>query len=308
MLTRSRAVLGLTALSLAGALALTGCASNSDNSAGGSSPSSSSAASTPATSSSSSSSSLASLVPANIKAAGKLVVGVNVPYAPNEYLDSSGNVVGWDVDLLNAVAQELGLTTEYKQADFDKIIPAVQAGTYDIGMSSFTDTKQREQTVDFVDYATAGELWASQAGKTVDPANACGLTVAVQSNTTEAGELPGLSKKCTSAGKKAITILSYDSQDQATNAVVVGKADAMTADSPITGYAIAKSGGKLQAAGQVTEAAPYGYPIKKGSTLVQAIQKAVQALIGNGTYDQICKRWGLASAEIQTATVNGATS
>jgi polar amino acid transport system substrate-binding protein len=282
----------------AGALVLAGCASNKENSGG---PTGS------VSNSISQDTSLTSLVPAKIKSAGKLVVGVNVPYSPNEYLQN-GKVVGFDVDLLDATAKVLGLTTDYRQADFSKIVPAVKAGTYDIGMSSFTDNKQREASVDFVDYFSAGVLWASPAGKTVDPTNACGLKVAVQATTTEEQEMPALSKACTVAGKKKITVLSFESQDDATNAVVLGRADAMSADSPVTAYAIKQSAGKLQQAGQITEAAPYGWPIAKNSTLVQAIQKALQKLIDDGTYNQICTKWGVQSGEIKTAGVNGAQS
>ena len=95
-------------------------------------------------------------MPEDIKSSGKLIVGVNVPYTPNEFKDSSGKIVGFDVDLMDAIATTLGLTAEYREADFDKIIPAIQAGTYNVGMSSFTDTKEREQTVDFVTYFSAG--------------------------------------------------------------------------------------------------------------------------------------------------------
>jgi polar amino acid transport system substrate-binding protein len=297
--SRSRALVAFIALTSAGALALTGCASNKE----GTGPTGS------VSNSVSQNNSLSSLLPANIKTAGKLIVGVNVPYSPNEYLDPSGKVVGFDVDLMDATAKVLGLTTEYRQADFDKIIPAISAGTYNIGMSSFTDNKEREKTVDFVDYFSAGILWASATGKTVDPTNACGLTVSVQATTTEQqDELPALSKACTTAGKKAIKILSYTSQDDATNAVVLGKANAMSADSPVTAYAIKQSGGKLQQAGEIKEAAPYGWPIAKGSGLIQAMQKALQSLIDKGTYDQICQKWGVQSGEIKTATLNGATS
>ena len=129
----------------------------------------------------------------------------------------------------------------------------------------------------------------------------------MQSNTTEQqDQLPGKSKACTAAGKKPIKVLAYTGQDSATNAVVLGKSDAMSADSPVTAYAIKQSGGKLVTAGTITEAAPYGWPIKKGSTLVQAMQKALQTLMDNGTYNLICTKWGVQSGEIKTAAVNGA--
>jgi len=294
----SRRFIAATALAAAGALALSGCASNKE----GTSPTGT------VKNSVSQDTSLDALVPAKIKTAGKLIVGVNVPYSPNEYLQG-GKVVGFDVDLMDATAKVLGLTTDYRQADFSKIVPAVSTGTYDIGMSSFTDNKEREKSVDFVTYFSAGILWGAPKGKTVDPMNACGLTVAVQSTTTEqTDELPAKNKACTTAGKKPIKILSYENQDDAVNSVVLGKAAAFSADSPVTAYAIKQSGDKLQQAGDIMEAAPYGWPIAKGSTLVQAMQKALQSLIEKGTYTQICEKWGVQAGAIKTAAVNGAIS
>jgi polar amino acid transport system substrate-binding protein len=288
----------LIALGVGTALALTGCASNSE----GTGPTGS------ISNSVGEQQNLATLVPAAIQSAGKLIVGVNVPYSPNEYLQN-GKVVGFDVDLMDATAQVLGLTTTYRQAAFEKIIPAVQSGTMDVGMSSFTDTKEREKSVDFVDYFSAGFGWAEAAGGNVDPANACGLKVSVQSNTTEQlDELPRLSKLCTKAGKPKIDVQSYTSQADATNALVVGRVDAMIADSPITAYAIKQTHGKLQQAGDITGAAPYGWAIKKGSGLVNAMQQALQSLMDSGTYDQICKKWGVEAGEIQQATINKAVS
>jgi polar amino acid transport system substrate-binding protein len=296
--THTRFLMSAGALGAATALALSGCASNSE----GSGPTGSVSASV------SQNASLAALVPAKIKSAGKLIVGVNVPYSPNEY-KQGGKIVGFDVDLLDATAKVLGLKTEYREADFAKIVPAVKNGTYDIGMSSFTDSKEREKQVDFVTYFTAGVLWASPKGKKVDPAHACGLKVAVQSDTYEESDvLPALNQKCKAAGKPDINVQSYESQDDATNAVVLGRVDAMSADSPVTFYAIKQSGGKLQQAGAVTESAPYGWPIAKGSSLVQAMQKALQSLIDDGTYGQICQKWAQQAGEIKNAGVNGAVS
>jgi polar amino acid transport system substrate-binding protein len=286
---------------------LTACSSNTETSTppaggGGSSGGSSSAAVAKVDA-------IAALVPDKIKSSGKLIVGVNVPYAPNEFKDSSGKIVGFDVDLMDAVATVLGLKTQYTEAAFDKIIPAIQAGTYNVGMSSFTDNKEREKTVDFVTYFSAGIQWAAPAGKTVDPNNACGLKVAVQSTTVEdTDEVPAKSKACTSAGKPAINKLKFDRQDDATNALVLGKVDAMSADSPVTAFAVKQSGGKLQLAGQIFDSAPYGWPVAKGSPLGQALQKAAQSLIDSGAYLDITKKWGVEAGAIKSAQINGATS
>lgn len=246
------------------------------------------------------------MVPEDIKKSGKLVVGVNLPYPPNEFKDPRGKIIGFDVDLMDAVATTLGLTAEYREADFAKIIPSIQGGTFNVGMSSFTDNKERQQSVDFVDYFNAGSLWAQRPGPAIDPNNACGKKVAVQATTVqETEELPAKSKACTEAGKPAINILKFDGQDAATNAVVLGQADAMSADSPVTAYAIKQSNGKLEAAGEIFDSAPYGWPVAKGSPLAEPLSKALQHLIDNGDYKTIATNWGVESGMIEKPVING---
>jgi polar amino acid transport system substrate-binding protein len=250
---------------------------------------------------------IANTVPEAIKASGELVVGVNIPYPPNEFKDPSGKIVGFDVDLMNAIAATLGLTPDYRESDFAKIIPSIQGGTYNVGMSSFTDTKEREQSVDFVTYFNAGILWAQRPGEPVDPNNACGKKVAVQATTTEeVEELPAKSKACTEAGKPPIEIVSFDGQDAATNAVILGQVDAMSADSPVTSYAIKQSNGKLEEAGKIFDSAPYGWPVQKGSPLAQSLQMALEHLIETGTYEEIAKNWGVENGMIDKPVINGA--
>jgi polar amino acid transport system substrate-binding protein len=247
------------------------------------------------------------LLPASIKSSKVIQVGVDATYPPDESKDASGNAVGWDIDLFDAVVAKLGVKANYNIAGFDTIIPAITGGKYDAGVSSFTDNTDREKTVDFVNYYSAGIEWASAAGKTVDPNNACGLKVAVETGTVEeTGDVPSKSKACVSAGKKPIQILKFDGQDQATNSVVLGQADAMSADSPITGDAIKNSGGKLQAAGTTFGVAPYGVAVAKGSSLAKALQKAFQDIVDNGTYKSILIKWGVADGSLSTITINAA--
>jgi polar amino acid transport system substrate-binding protein len=287
-------------VALSGALALSGCTKNSDTSGPTTVTTAAKAAKVD---------DIANTVPEDIKSSGKLIVGVNVPYTPNEFKDPSGKIVGFDVDLMNAIASTLGLTADYREADFDKIIPSIDGGAFNVGMSSFTDTKEREKTVDFVTYFSAGSLWAKPQGSDISPDNACGKKVAVQSTTTqETDELPGRSKACTDAGKPAIQILKFDGQDQATNAVVLGQADAMSADSPVTLYAIKQSNGKLAQAGDVFDSAPYGWPVKKGSPLAASLQKALEHLIETGDYKTIATNWGVEAGLIDKPVINGATS
>jgi polar amino acid transport system substrate-binding protein len=249
------------------------------------------------------------LLPDDIRESGKLVIGIDATYPPNEYKDDAGKPIGWSVDLGNAIAAKLGLTPDYQISSFDKIIPSITGGTYDIGLSSFTDNEEREKVVDFVNYYEAGIQWAQAVGGDVDPANACGLTVAVQATTyEETDELPAKSQECVDAGKKPINILKYEKQDEASNALALGQADAMSADSPITQYAVAQLSGKIELAGDAFDVAPYGIAVDKGSPLAKAIQAALQSLVDDGTYLDILSGSGVDAGAIDTITINAATA
>jgi ABC-type amino acid transport substrate-binding protein len=248
-------------------------------------------------------------VPAEIKSTGKIVVGINEPYAPAEFRDADGHLAGFDVDLMNAVAKVLGLGVEYRETAFESIIPSVQGKAFDVGLSSFTDTKEREASADFVTYFQAGTQWAQRSGAPINPNNACGLRVGVQSRTIQdTEELPVKSKACVAVGSPPIVAIDYDSQDDVTAALNAGELDAMSADSPVTGYAVNRSDGSLEAAGDVFNAAPYGWPVAKGSPLAESLRQALMYLIASGEYRTIMSNWGVEAGMITQPVINGAYS
>jgi len=281
-----------------GAVALAGCGGGSS---GGGSTTPSAASSADAA--------LAAKVPASVKADGKITVGVDPTYSPNEFLGTDGKtVMGWDVDLFNAVAAKLGLTVTWVPSSFDSIIPGVStAQKYEVGVSSFTINADRMKQVNMVSYFSAGTQWASQQGNPtgITPDNACGKRVAVQKATVQVADLTTRSTTCTSAGKPAITIDQYDGQDTATAAVVTGKDVAMLADSPVCAYAVKQTNGKLALLGDIYDSAPYGYVVPKDQTdFATALAGAVQALITDGTYTQVLTKWGVEAGKITTPAVN----
>jgi ABC-type amino acid transport substrate-binding protein/predicted Ser/Thr protein kinase len=251
--------------------------------------------------------SIAATVPAEIRSTGRLVVGVNTPYPPNEFKDTSGQIVGFDVDLMNAVARTLGLVPEYRETAFEAIIPSVRAGDFNAGMSSFTDTKERQGSADFVTYFQAGILWAQKAGSKVDPNNACGLRIGVQyASIQETEEVPAKSKTCEEAGNPAIKKVVFVSQDDLNAALNNGEVDAMSADSPATGFAIKTSGGVLEPAGEIFDTAPYGWPVAKGSKLPESLRMAMEHLVQTGEYRTIATMWGVEKGMITGPAINGA--
>src|SRR3954465_3371562 len=135
-------------------------------------------------------SALAAKVPADIKTAGKLLIGTDSTYAPSEFLDTDGKtVIGFDVDLFNAVAGRLGLKTEWQSATFDAIIPGVGTGKYNVGVSSFTINPVRLKQVTMVSYFSAGTQWAAKVGNAVNPDDSCGKKIAVQTATVQVDDL-----------------------------------------------------------------------------------------------------------------------
>ena len=258
-------------------------------------------------------SALAAKVPAAIKSDGKIVVGTDSTYAPSEFLDTDGKtVIGFDVDLFNAVAAKLGLKTEFQSAPFAAIIPGVGSGKYEAGVSSFTINNDRKKVANMVSYYKAGTQWATKKGNPnkIDPNNACGKKIAVQTGTVqETDDLPKRQAKCKADGKPQITVEPYQKQSDATSAVVTGKDEAMLADSPVTAYAVKQTNGQLETLGDIYDAAPYGYVLKKDQTeFAQAVADAVKALISDGTYKKILEKWGVADGAIDNPTVNPSTS
>ena len=287
---------------LAAALAAAGCANNEGTETGGA-PAQPTGAATFSLDAVQKDDALAAQVADQIKADGKLIFGTDPTYPPSESKEG-GKIVGFDVDLGTAIAKKLGLTGEFQESKFEAILPAL--GTrYELGMSSFTDNPEREKVVDFVTYFNAGTQWASKDAS-FDPDNACGKKVAVQTGTVQDTEdLPKRQQAC--AGKAAIAIQRYDDQTEATNAVVLGKADAVLADSPVMAGAVKKVGGDLKLVGEVYDAAPYGIAIPKtAGTTKDALLGAVKALIADGTYMKVLDKWGVSAGAITNPVINGA--
>ncbi len=249
---------------------------------------------------------LAAKVPAAVKADGKIYIGSDTTYAPSEFLAADGKTIqGFDIDVFNAVAAKLGLTAEFVTAPFDAIISGVDTGKYELGVSSFTINAERKKTVDMVSYFSAGTQWAAKPATNLNPDDACGKKIAVQKATVQVDDLTARSKKCTDAGKSKITIEQYQSQADATAAVVSGKDDGMLADSPVCAYAVKQTNGQLALAGSIYDSAPYGWVVKKGQgEFAQALADALKATIADGSYAAALAKWGVEQGAITDPAVN----
>jgi polar amino acid transport system substrate-binding protein len=294
-------LIALLAVLLAGSVVV-GCGS-SNNTGSGSTSSTPSAGANPK---------VAALVPAAIKSKGTLIVATDATYAPNEFIGGDGKTVeGMDPDLAKALVSDMGLKADVKNQTFDGIIPGLAAKKDDLGMSSFTDTKEREKTVDFVTYFSAGTSFyaKAQGAPAINGlADLCGHKLAVEKGTTQAADATAQSKKCTAAGKKGVGVSVFPDQNGANLAISSGRAEVGMADSPVADYQVKKSSGQFKLLGTPYGTAPYGIAMPKNSGLAKPVLTALKDLIANGKYKEILAKWGISAGAITNPVINGATS
>jgi polar amino acid transport system substrate-binding protein len=237
---------------------------------------------------------------------GQLSIASDATYPPMEFFGPNDNttVIGADADISKALGQIMGLTAKVQNTPFDSILPGLTAGKYDLGISSFTDSLDRQKTNDFVTYAQAGTTFYSSADANLDPkslADLCDHSVAVEKGTTQQEDAQGQAGKCN------VDVQVYPDQNGANLAISSGRAELGMADSPVSAYIVEQSAGKFKL-GSAYGVAPYGIAMKKGSPLVQPTLDAVKALYDDGTMQKIFDYWQLKDTAISNPQINGATS
>jgi polar amino acid transport system substrate-binding protein len=240
---------------------------------------------------------VAAELPSAVKSKGTLTVAADATYAPNEFIAADGHtVIGMDADLAKALAQAMGLTADVKNVTFDSIIPGLAANKYDLGMSSFTVTKEREKTVDFVSYANAGTSFfvKTQGGPSVSSlADLCGQKVAAERGTTQEADATAQDKKCKAAGKPGVSVSVYPDENGVNLALSSGRATVAMADSPPAAYAVDQSNGQFKLSGTQYNVAAYGIAMPKNNGLAKPVLDALKAVMADGTYTRIFGYWGL---------------
>jgi polar amino acid transport system substrate-binding protein len=239
-----------------------------------------------------------------------LTVAADATYAPNEFLDKDGKtIIGMSADLATALGKAMNARVRLVNAPFDGILPGLAAGKYDLGISSFTDTKEREKSVDFVTYYSAGTSFFVRAkdGPAIRSlADLCGHTIAVQKGTVQADDSAAQAKECKSGGKPALKVLVLPDQPAANLALSSGRADVSMADSPVAAYQVKQAAGRFRLVGEPYGTAPYGIAVPKGSPMTNSVHEAVGTLMRDGTYKAILQKWGLELGAIGTPAINGA--
>lgn len=302
------------ALALCGALALTACGSG-----GTAAPAAPAGPVTVAGVAISADPALHGALPEAVKKAGKVRVATDVPYPPFEMYVAEGSkeMTGLDHDLGQALGAKLGVTFDFQAQKFDGIVPAIQAGKYDAAISAITDNKEREQVVDFVDYSASGTgimVAKGNPDKIVTLDDLCGRKAAVQTGTNQQKLLDKHQDACRSAGRPPIDVQAFPKDSDAQLALRSGKVSADVLTKPAAGWTAKTADGG--AAFEVVDdpaaqggynASPNGIAISKNlPQLTDAVQKALQSLIDDGSLARIYDKYGVASIAVKQATRNGA--
>jgi len=217
----------------------------------------------------------------------KLIVGTEPTFPPFEYQDeNTKEIVGFDIDLIKAIAEEAGYEVEIQSLGFDGLIGALKSGNIDVIMSGMSITPEREEEVDFgTPYFDAGLMLAVPTDNTTINSfdDLQGKTVAVQIGTTGATKAEELKQ----AGIVK-EVKTFDTMDAVFLELLNGTVDAVINDKPVNEVFMAKNPGKIKMVGDIVDGEQYGFAVASGQTeLLQKLNEGLEKVKASGKYDEI---------------------
>ena len=243
-------------------------------------------------------------------AAQPLLIGTDISHPPLEfYRHPGGRVHGFDADIAREVAKRLGRPVQFVNMPFGKLLQAVSAGKVDFTISSMFDLPIREKIADFVDYFLSGTAIMVRAGNpdhVFTLAGFCGLRASAESGTFQFTALKEQSARCRALGLGGIHVVPLPGDEQGAQALLAGRVAVHIADFPIVSYLARTVGnGKLVVAGRPFNQIPYGIAVRKGNVALRtAIVAALRAMVADGTYDRLLKKWHLQAGALRSMPVN----
>jgi polar amino acid transport system substrate-binding protein len=256
----------------------------------------------------------AKLVPAEVKARGVLRVGSQQTFPPVEFREpGKTEVVGVSADLLAEVAKRLGLKLEYIQGEYASLISGVEADRFDIASGGISDTEERQQKLDFVNYMFSGGAMMTLAdnatlasAKNID--DFCGKTTAtLLGSRVIMSAVEAASERCVKAGKPAIKTEQLPSAPDARMQLDLKRVDAYMGDFPALVYMGTQFPGRYKIVGGSYILTPYitswGFA-KNRAGLRDAVQKAMQDMVKDGSYQKLMDKWGVGGGALPDISIN----
>jgi polar amino acid transport system substrate-binding protein len=250
---------------------------------------------------------LVKMLPARTAESKTLVVGVALGSPPDDFRNDKGELAGWEIDLLKASSQALGLKLDLQATTFDALIPGLQAKRFDAATGQMGVTEVREKVIDQIGWLLGNELFAALADNPIKVNSLddlCGVTIATTRGSREAEFARLHQPECQKLGKKPIELLVFNDGASAADAMLSKRAELFWVGSTAVSYFVAQSHGKTKVVGHYTDLAYIGVGLAKGSDMAKPLQAAVQHIMDDGTYTKIVKKWGLEDGAVKTAPLN----
>jgi len=249
-------------------------------------------------------------LPDRIKKAGKIVVATQPNYPPIAYKDPATNqLTGFDIDLGEAIAKELGVKIEWQETAFAQMISSLQTGRVDIALAGMSDLPARREVVDFIDYMKTGPQFfttTARAGELKTLEDLCGKKVGASRSTNWPGQMEDLSKSlCTGKGRPAMTVVGTEGSVDARTQLKSGRLDAAVQGSETLPYFQTQEPNTIVLIGAPISEGLSGIPVvKTEAQLRDAVKDALDRLQSKGIYDQILAKYGLQSSKLSPISVN----
>lgn len=219
-------------------------------------------------------------------------VATDSNFVPFEYMNQeTGEMEGFDIDLIKAIADEIGINIEFQTLEFSGLIAGMKSGRFDIGIAGITITDERKEEIDFSDpYYDAGIMVVVQSDNeeinSMDDLN--GKQVATRTGSTTYDYLMGLKGDT----HPDMEIVPFPGIVEAYMELRSGRVDAVVYDSPNAQYYVnQKANGELKTVGDIVQAQQYGIAFEQGSEIVDDVNEALAKFKENGTYDDIYEKW-----------------
>lgn len=256
---------------------------------------------------------LAASVPQNIRDRGVLNVATNPNTPPTTFFGSDNKTLeGREIDIITAISGKLGLKVAWQDSGgFDNLIPGLQNGRFDAAVANLTATSERTKLIDFVTYFHGGRnaLVANPGnglrGKVSSLDDLCGQNIGVGTGTTHAKLIEQQRDKCVAEGKQPIQVRVFPDRPSGVQAVASKQVTGFFGPFEGLRYQTSQAPGSLEIAAEFnTSVENISVGLPKDSPLAEPVQRAIDSLIADGTYQKILAKWELTYGAVDHATIN----
>jgi polar amino acid transport system substrate-binding protein len=238
---------------------------------------------------------------------GVLTVGSYTDYLPQAYIDSrTQKVVGFDIDLIHAIARHMKLDVEIVYSDYSSLIDRLTERRYDVAIAAIPINVELEERVSFVPYFKGGEALLVEKGNPLGLSHLedlCGLSIGVKTDTLEHNDLLIESNTCREHNKPPIQILASLEEEGVMQLFLAKRIVAAYLDAPLADYFIMQNTNRFEIGGSINNTTMQGIAIPRSDEkLFKAVQMAFQTLQRDGTYHALIVKWGLLHGELPVKT------